>query len=500
MAINNRDEIINSFYDSLPNDITDDEFIKKVESISDIPKRQVIAQYVCDQVIDDFSKWYGWKYPENCKLSDDYVIKTILKPCVQYIDKTNRSYYDALILFLDGNISKSFELFKLEIDAYIKEGNVIDETWFAYNYSIFKGAIPELYDYILGRIKNESYENGLLELIKATKTYFCTTDLAKLEKDVSAALLLVPDSLLAKELISIVWYNNKRWQNTIAVLEEIENCYIISESERYFTLAWCYSKIRRKQDSIEYYQKCLEIEPMKPWARNNLAYELYLAKQYQQAEKEYLYCIDNKIDLKYACSGYVRTLVALGKFDEADSFIKNAPEKIYKNALDILRDAKTGKKKFSEVSDVLENDDLPEIINNKQRPSYQFSKETILEDELTERLEVGSTVFGVPLKIYKRKGIYGRQWTFEVGRIDLLAEDDIGNIYVIELKKDSGYDDAYTQTVRYVEWFEKSKYAKGKKVYGIICVNDPPQKLINSVQKDDRIRLFEYRVSYSEIK
>lgn len=31
----------------------------------------------------------------------------------------------------------------------------------------FKGAIPELYDYILGRIKNESYENGLLELIKA---------------------------------------------------------------------------------------------------------------------------------------------------------------------------------------------------------------------------------------------------------------------------------------------------------------------------------------------
>ena len=94
MAINNRDEIINSFYDSLPNDITDDEFIKKVESISDIPKRQVIAQYVCDQVIDDFSKWYGWKYPENCKLSDDYVIKTILKPCVQYIDKTNHMKMD----------------------------------------------------------------------------------------------------------------------------------------------------------------------------------------------------------------------------------------------------------------------------------------------------------------------------------------------------------------------------------------------------------------------
>ena len=162
------------------------------------------------------------------------------------------------------------------------------------------------------------------------------TDLAELEKDVSAALLLAPDSILAKELISIVWYNNKHWQNTIAILENIQDGYILSEAERYFILAWCNSKIRRKKESIEYYQKCLENEPMKPWARNNLAYELYLTKQYKQAEKEYRFCIDNKIDLKYACSGYVRTLAALGKFDEADSFIKITPEKIYKNALDII--------------------------------------------------------------------------------------------------------------------------------------------------------------------
>lgn len=32
MTIINRDEIINSFYDSLPNDITDDEFIKKLKA------------------------------------------------------------------------------------------------------------------------------------------------------------------------------------------------------------------------------------------------------------------------------------------------------------------------------------------------------------------------------------------------------------------------------------------------------------------------------------
>lgn len=501
MVANNRDEIINSFYASLPSDITDDEFVKRVKSIHNIEEREVIAQSVCDKAIDDLSLWYGWNYPDDCKLSNDYVIKTLFKPLIQYIKKKKQSYYEAVSLFFDGDFSKSFELLKLEIDGYIKDGSVIDETWFAYGYSIFKGSIPKLYDYILERIRNESYENGLPELIKATKTYFCTTDLAELEKDVSAALLLAPDSILAKELISIVSYNNKHWQNTIAILENIQDGYILSEAERYFILAWCNSKIRRKKESIEYYQKCLENEPMKPWARNNLAYELYLTKQYKQAEKEYRFCIDNKIDLKYACSGYVRTLAALGKFDEADSFIKITPEKIYKNALDILKDAKSGKKKFFEANDEPQYDDFPEIIDKKQRPSYQFSKESILEDELTERLEVGSTVFDIPLKIYKRKGIYGRQWTFPgIGRIDLLAEDKDGNLYIIELKKDSGYDDAYAQTVKYVEWFEKSKYAKGKKVYGIICVNEPPKKLIKAVHDDHRIRLFEYKISYSEIK
>ena len=35
---------------------------------------------------------------------------------------------------------------------------------------------------------------------------------------------------------------------------------------------------------------------------------------------------------------------------------------------------------------------------------------------------------------------------------------------------------------------------------GIICVNDPPKKLIKAIQNDNRIRLFEYKVSYTEVK
>ena len=54
----------------------------------------------------------------------------------------------------------------------------------------------------------------------------------------------------------------------------------------------------------------------------------------------------------------------------------------------------------------------------------------ILEDELMLRIESGIEVFGKQLKIYRRKGIFGRQYILSNGRRpDLLAEDFDGNLY-----------------------------------------------------------------------
>lgn len=111
----------------------------------------------------------------------------------------------------------------------------------------------------------------------------------------------------------------------------------------------------------------------------------------------------------------------------------------------------------------------------------QFSKEKLLEEELTARIESGMRVFGKHLKVYKCKGEYGRQYNIPVGRLDLLCEDANGNLYVVELKKDSGYDDVYEQITQYLAWFEQSEKFKGKKVYGIICLNHPTQELLSKV-------------------
>lgn len=141
----------------------------------------------------------------------------------------------------------------------------------------------------------------------------------------------------------------------------------------------------------------------------------------------------------------------------------------------------------------------PEMKPAIERKGVQFQSEKVLEDELTMRLEAGMDVFGIPLKIYRRRGEYGRQYIFPEGRLDILAEDPDGNLYIIELKKDSGYDDAYKQTAQYIDWFQKHK-ANGKKVYGIICLNAPGKSLVEAVRKDDRMKLFEYQISYSEIR
>lgn len=84
-------------------------------------------------------------------------------------------------------------------------------------------------------------------------------------------------------------------------------------------------------------------------------------------------------------------------------------------------------------------------------------------------------------------------------RLDLLCEDENDNFVIIELKKDSGYDDAFVQLSEYIKWFDENKVKDNQKTYGIICLNNPSEDLIQQVKANDRIKLFEYKISYTEI-
>ena len=226
---------------------------------------------------------------------------------------------------------------------------------------------------------------------------------------------------------------------------------------------------------------------------------MYKQKKYSEAKAVFEKCITDNRDADFASNNLVRTLLATGEADEARKFIKNSKIHISKEL--VRRAEKTVQKAASEKIELTdeENAQINKTVNIGVK-KYQFSSEKILEDELVSRMESGVPVFGFPLKVYQAKGAYGRQYIIPRGRIDILAVDDKGDYYVIELKKDSGYDDAYAQTKAYVDWIQKHLAKSKHKTYGIICLNSPTKQLIEKVRNDNLIKLFEYNISYSEIQ
>ena len=79
-----------------------------------------------------------------------------------------------------------------------------------------------------------------------------------------------------------------------------------------------------------------------------------------------------------------------------------------------------------------------------------------------------------------------------------MCEDESGNLVVIELKRDHGYDDPYDQIIQYIEWLKQNMCKSGKTVSGIICLNSPTKNLISKVRSDKRVQLYEYQVSYHD--
>ena len=319
-----------------------------------------------------------------------------------------------------------------------------------------------------------------------------------------------PADMFLKNMIGEIYYELQMWNNCIAYLDGVEGDQMFGEAYNKFSLAWASEKIKDTESACKYYKEVLELDPLYSWVNNNLGYDLYRLKRYDEAYVYLKYCIDENLDFPNAKTNYMRLLIAMGKINEA----KNYAESIdYKLPKDILRKLEKLSVKDTDIpkdpviyeepeEDTSESVESRGTSGRKEETQayYQFSSEKMFEDELTASLEKGVNIFGIPLKIYKRKGEYGRQYIIPVGRLDLLCEDDKQDLYIIELKKDKGYDDPYVQTREYIDWFEKNKAKKGQKVYGIICLNDPTRETVDKVNADPQVRLFEYKIQYNEIK
>ena len=371
----------------------------------------------------------------------------------------------------------------------------------------FKNSVTGLYSEIRSFLDEITADPSVKDICSVLDAYYDAKSPDAQAEILTPVVRKHPDSVISVTLLAYAHYEAKRWGNAIACFEQVEESgfpLLFTESDIHFFKGFAYSKLKERENAVKSYEKAVELNPYTPYALNNLGYEFYLLKRYAKALAIFERCLTENLDLRYAANNYLRTLMAMRRYQDAREFAAHPPINLAKDLLRRLDNAE-GEPSVSSDDPIIDEelDEIEDSIENKLNPSSekfrQFSSEKLLEDELTLRMEAGIPVFGRTLKIYRRFGEYGRQYIIPIGRLDLLAEDDEGNLYIIELKKDSGYDDAYAQTAAYLDWFEANRKVTGD-IYGIICVNSPTEKLKAAVREDHRIRLFNYTISYEEVK
>lgn len=119
-----------------------------------------------------------------------------------------------------------------------------------------------------------------------------------------------------------------------------------------------------------------------------------------------------------------------------------------------------------------------------------------LERDLEEYIIRDLSQIESGLELYSEEDITGRQFSTEVGRIDLLAIDKDGNFVVIELKAGTANYSAIGQILGYISWIRQN-VAKGKEVRGIIIADDFDRKLRYASSEISSISLKKYVVSFT---
>jgi len=102
-------------------------------------------------------------------------------------------------------------------------------------------------------------------------------------------------------------------------------------------------------------------------------------------------------------------------------------------------------------------------------------------------------------EIYKEDGVeVGKQYTTQIGRIDILARSKDGKEWlVIELKKGKTSDDVVGQTLRYIGWIQKNEAKKEEVVRGLIIAGGEDERLMYALHTLQNVGFMTYTVQFS---
>ena len=495
-------EKVNEKYQNIAtSQLSDQAFCKEVEKniiASKGEEKEIWESLYLSTLLEGISRGYTHYNIKELESRLEYqAFKRMLKKT-----EVQHFLYRAVLHLWNGEYDEVFPLLEEYLDSF-EDIRIKPLTEFEFlNHFVLplKNGYSGMWNQIAVLLKKYGTGEDIIAMCYALEKYYYHEKWEEATDVLAIVLQKNPNFSIAKELLANVYYEMKYWKNAIFYYQQVEDLEInerIAYPEAiYFNIAWAYSKIRDYKQEELYYRKALDMMPSYPNAKNNLGWSLLKQKKYEEAEQVLRECVKEERDFPYSINNLCESLMRQEKLEDLTACVNKYHHKIGKWQLKNI-EKKTGLTFDFDKKEKREPEETNMYISGQET---QFSNERLLEEELWNRLDQGKDIFGMHLKIYEGPKGYGRQFIIPVGRLDLLAVDEDENYYVIELKKDSGYKDAYEQTVSYVKWIQKNMAKKSQKVYGIICLNQPTQELVDKVRNDKSMRLFEYHIHYQEIK
>lgn len=241
----------------------------------------------------------------------------------------------------------------------------------------------------------------------------------------------------------------------------------------------------------------------------------YYYKAYSYSDlkkyKEALIESDNLLSINNADEDIIRLkmflLERLKKFDAKIDFINELGEQKNKLYYKFFKQIERLKSKspivFEEKETVIPRIEKRvgrRLLNAISYSGNEFASEKLMEAFIVSFIERKTLIFGRQFSIYKDNEAFGRQFRILNGVIDLLLVDDNTNdLFVLEIKKDKGYNNNPLEQLKYYQEYIKNKVAlNGQKVWGILCLKECDENLKCQVEAEDTIELYSYDFSFTQ--
>lgn len=181
-----------------------------------------------------------------------------------------------------------------------------------------------------------------------------------------------------------------------------------------------------------------------------------------------------------------KTILTDEQKNQVINFIKLKPDMSAKEIADILNVPFESVRSFkSHVSmgtyDKIVNED--DAVDYEISLSMERDLQTFLLDDLNQ-IEPGLT-------LYEK----GREFTIDIGRIDILALDKNNDFVVIELKAGTAQDKALGQLLGYMGYVAE-KLSNGKNVRGYLIANDFDDRVKYAIKIVKNVILKTYSVNF----